>query len=421
MNYKKSLLKDGITFHKITTNKFKTNLFSIFITTPLTRENVTKNALISTVLRRGTQNYQTQDIIAKELENMYGASFDCGIDKNGDNQILKFYIESLNDDFLPESDNLSEQSLRLLADLVFNPLVENGGFKKEYVDGEKNTLKQIIEGKIDNKSKYALDRCFEEMYKDEPFGLYKYGYVEDLENINEVDLYNYYKELISECKIDVFVSGFNIDSLNENEILNINGFAGRKANYVPILNQIIETKIENPKIIDEKMDVTQGKLMIGLDVMNVVDDETYAASMYNIILGGGANSKLFQNVREKASLAYSAGSSYIKSKNNIIVRCGIEVKNYQKTVDIIKVQLQQMLNGEFSEQDLESAKQLIISSLKGINDSQDGEINYCFAQELSNKFVSIEENIEKNQNVTKSQILEIAKRVQINTIYFLGN
>lgn len=420
MNYNKSVIKEGITFHKINTSKFKTNLFAIFITTPLSRATVTKNALISAVLRRGTKNLSTQDLIAKELENMYGASFDCGVEKNGDNHILKFYIESLNDDFLPESENLAEKSLRLLTDIVFNPFTENGGFKKEFVDGEKGTLKQIIESKIDNKNKYAFDRCFEEMYKNKPYGLYKFGYVEDLEKINEADLYEYYKELISNCKIDVFASGFNIENLKENEIFaNLNE---RKAKYIPTQNQIINDKINNPNVVTEKMDVTQGKLMIGLDLLNIKEDESYTSSVYNVILGGGANSKLFQNVREKASLAYTAGSSYIRNKNNIVIRCGIEIKNYEKAVQIIKDQLNQMLNGDFSDYDIESAKQLIFATLKGIPETQDGEVIYYFSQELSGKLISLEENIEKIKNVTKNQILDIAKKVQLNTIYFLtGN
>ena len=420
MNYNKSVIKEGITFHKINTSKFKTNLFAIFITTPLSRATVTKNALISAVLRRGTKNLSTQDLIAKELENMYGASFDCGVEKNGDNHILKFYIESLNDDFLPESENLAEKSLRLLTDIVFNPFTENGGFKKEFVDGEKGTLKQIIESKIDNKNKYAFDRCFEEMYKNKPYGLYKFGYVEDLEKINEADLYEYYKKLISNCKIDVFASGFNIENLKENEIFaNLNE---RKAKYIPTQNQIINDKINNPNVVTEKIDVTQGKLMIGLDLLNIKDDESYTSSVYNVILGGGANSKLFQNVREKASLAYTAGSSYIRNKNNIVIRCGIEIKNYEKAVQIIKDQLNQMLNGDFSDYDIESAKQLIFATLKGIPETQDGEVIYYFSQELSGKLISLEENIEKIKNVTKDQILDIAKKVQINTIYFLtGN
>lgn len=420
MNYNKIKIKDGVTFHKINTNKFKTNLFSIFLTTPLTRANVTKNALISAVLRRGSKNMPTQDIIAKNLENMYGATFDCGVEKSGDNHVLKFYIESINDEFLPSQDNIAQKSLQLLCDIVFNPYIEDGKFKREYVEGEKNTLKQIIESKIDNKTKYALDRCIEEIYKDEPYGLYKFGYVEDLSNINEQDLFDYYKELISTCKIDVFVSGFNMDNLHEDEILaNLNP---RSPYYLPASAKSINSQVNEPKAVTEKMDVTQGKLMIGLDLLNMNEDETYMASVYNVILGGGANSKLFQNVREKASLAYTTGSSYLKAKSGIIIRAGIDIKNYEKAIEIIKEQLNQMLKGEFGDEDIESAKKLIYASIKSIPDTQDGEVMYYFAQELSNKFVSLEEYLQKVKAVTKEQILDIAKRIQMNTIYFLtGN
>jgi len=417
MKYSKSTIKNGVTFHKIETNKFKTNLFAIFLTTPISKANVTKNALISAVLRRGTNTIQTQSEISKKLESMYGASFDCGIEKNGDNQILKFYIESINDEFLPQKENLSKESLQLLYDIVFNPYTENGGFKKEYVEGEKNTLKQVIDGKIDNKTKYALDRCIEEMFKNEAFGLYKFGYTDDLEKLNEKELYEDYKKLISECKIDIFVSGFNIDKLNENEIFsNLNE---RAPQYIPIKIQSENKQINEPKVITEKMNITQGKLMIGLNINDLNENEQYIASMYNVILGGGANSKLFQNVREKASLAYTAGSGYLKAKSVIIIRCGIEVKNYEKAVNIIKEQLNQMVNGEFSEEEIKSGKQLINASIKSIPDTQDGELMYYFSQELFNEFVSIDDYIKNISKVNKKEIVDIAKKIKINTIYFL--
>ena len=203
MNYKKENLKQGITFHKINTNKFKTNLFAIFLTTKLDRETITKNALLAAVLRRGTKKLNTQEEISKSLENMYGANFDCGVEKTGDNQVIKFYLESINNEFLPSQENLSKECLEILLDIVFNPFLEDNKFKQEYVDGEKENLKQIIQGKIDNKARYAYDRCIEEMYKNEPYGLYKYGYIEDLENINSQNLYEYYLELIKTVKIDI--------------------------------------------------------------------------------------------------------------------------------------------------------------------------------------------------------------------------
>ena len=164
MEYKQTEIKKGIKLHTIKTDKFKTNLIAIMLTTKLNRENVTKNALIPTVLKRGTKNLKTQEEINKKLEEMYGASLDCGLDKTGDNQVLKFYIETVNDEFLPqEAENMLKTSLEEIFEFVFNPYLENNCFKKEYVEQEKENLKQIIEGKIDNKARYALDRCIEEM------------------------------------------------------------------------------------------------------------------------------------------------------------------------------------------------------------------------------------------------------------------
>ena len=146
MEYKKIELKKGINFHIIKTDRFKTNLLAIFLTTKLDRRTVTKNALIPSVLRRGSKNMMTQEQISKELEEMYGAGFDCGVDKTGDNQVLKFYIETINDNYLPQkNENMLKTSLDKLLEIVFNPLTENNSFIKEYVEQEKNNLKNIIE------------------------------------------------------------------------------------------------------------------------------------------------------------------------------------------------------------------------------------------------------------------------------------
>ena len=221
MRYNKQNIKEGITVHEIDTDKFKTNLIAIFLSTNLTRENVTKDALLSSVLRRGCDKYKTQEEISKELEEMYGADFNCGLDKIGDNHVIKLYLECINDKFLPqENDNMLKKSIEMLTEIAFNPLIENEGFKEEYINQEKENIKQVIEAKKDNKAKYALFRCMEEMYKDEPAGLYRFGYVEDLEKIDSKNLYEYYKNLVSECKIDIFVSG-NLENKDIKDIIQI--------------------------------------------------------------------------------------------------------------------------------------------------------------------------------------------------------
>lgn len=422
MEYKVKEIKNGIKVHVLKTDKFKTNLFAIFLSKKLERQNVTKNALISMMLRRGSKLLTSQEEISKKMEELYGASFDCGLDKTGDNQVLKFYIESINDKFLPEhKENILETVLNNLLEIVFNPYIEKEGFKKEYLEQEKNNIKQKIEGKKDNKARYAIERTIEEMYKNKPYGLYKFGYIEDLENIDEKNLYKYYKELINSCKIDIFLSGDlenNVEKIIE-ENQNIKNLQERTADFVmPNIEEII---VKNENTITESLDVTQGKLVIGLNVNIKNDEEKYIALLYNSIFGGSANSKLFQNVREKANLAYVASSNYYRFKNIILINSGIEISNYEKALKLIKEQLEEMKQGKFTEEEIENNKKGIIAAIKTISDEQDTAITYYFGQELGGSNVSEEEYIRKIEKIKKEDIVDIANKVLINTIYFLKN
>ena len=422
-------MKQGIKLHTINTNKFKTNLIAMFLSIPLTRENVTKNSLLVSVLRRGCEQFKTQEEISKKLEEMYGAEFNCGLDKLGKNHVLKFYIESINDEFLPQNgENMLKQSIEILSEIVFNPLTQNGEFNEEYINQEKENVKQIIEAKKDNKARYALFRCVEEMYEDKPQGLYKYGYVEDLENINAQNLYEYYLNLIDTCKIDIFVSG-KLENIDVENIIeddeNLSKLKDREPEY-NINKPEPKNKIEQANKVEEKLDVTQGKLVIGYDVEASKEDIEnkkfrYIGMLYSAILGGTATSKLFQNVREKASLAYTASSSFSYYTGNIFVNAGIEIENFEKATDIIKEQIEAMKQGDFTEEDLQNAKKVIVSNIAGISDEQDTEIIYFLGQELSGNNVSLEQYAEFVQDVNKNEIEDFAKKVIINTIYFLRN
>lgn len=426
MSYSIEEIKQGIKLHCIDTNKFKTNLMAVFITLPLNRERITFDTVIPAVLKRGTKKLKTQEEISKKLENMYGASFDCGIEKIGDNHVIKFYLESLNDNFVPEDSkqNVSRESIDLLLDIILDPLTENNKFKDEYVEAEKNNIKLLIESKIDNKDQYALNRCIEEMYKDKPYGLYKFGYTEDLDKINSQNLYDYYNELINTSKIDIFVSGELkkediVDIVKNNE--NIKKLKEREANYIVNNEQTESKEAVQEKEVEDKMDIAQGKLVIGLDVELTDYNSKFPVSLYNVILGESATSKLFQNVREKASLAYSARSNYVRQKNNIYIRCGIEIENYDKALKIIKEQLEDMKNGEFTEEDLVNSKKYMISGIQAAQDEQDSEITYYIGQELSGMLTTFEEYETKINEVKLEDVKNVGSKVKINTIYFLRN
>jgi predicted Zn-dependent peptidase len=420
---KKINIKEGIDLHIIKTNKFKTNLLSIFLSTPLTKETVTQNALIPAVLRRGSKNITTQEQISIALEEMYGATFDCGIDKVGDNQVLKFYLETINNEFLPQKEDNLKQAIEILLEIIFNPQVSNGNFNKEYVDNEKKNLKQVIDGRKDSKASYALERCIEEMYPNAPYSLYKYGMTSELDKINSQNLYEQYVNLIKNCKIDIFISG-NIEENIKDEIMeneNIKKLEARKPIFIINNKEARKKEQKEEQVVNESSEVSQGKLILGLDILNENDKDKFTALVYNAILGGTPTSKMFQNVREKNSLAYTASSSFIRQKANIFIKCGIDIENYEKALKIIKEQLEDMMNGEFTDKNIEEAKNNIISTIKFIPDEQDTELMYYFSQELSGYEMGFEEYVEKVKEIKKEDIIELAKRIQINTIYFLKN
>lgn len=392
--------------HEIKTKGFKTNLYSIFVTVPMKEETVTINSLLPAVLRRGSKNYPSQLEIGKKLEEMYGASFNCGVDKMGDYQVLKFYMEILSDEFIPEK----QEPVEFLKEIVFNPLLEDGHFKKEYVNQEKENLKKIIESRQDNKAKYALDRCIEEMFEGESFGIYKFGKVEDLDSINEENLYEQYEKLLKEARIDCYACGGNLDNIEKKETPNEENCNKNDEACIS------ESHTIKNKEIKETFDVSQGKLIIGLVTP---DKDKSTISVYNTILGGGANSKLFQNVREKAGLAYSASSSYIRRKNTIFIKTGIETANYDKAVEIIKKQIEEMKNGNITDDEFDSAKELILSSLRLITESQEDLIAYYFDRSMYGENLKLDEYMKQIESVTKQQVIDVAKDVKLDTIYFM--
>ncbi len=426
MEYIKEKIKDGVNLHLIINDNFKTDYAVIFLSVPLEKEFVTQNALIPAILKSGSKQYSNYKKITEELEMMYGASFDCGIDKNGDNLILKFYIESINDKYLPNKNDNILKSIKILLDIVCNPLVENNVFKESYIEIEKKNLELLINAQKDDKNLYALEKCINIMYKNSGYGLSKYGKIEGLEKINSQNLYEQYLNLIDNSKIDIFVSG-NIEKekiINEiqtNELIKELKPRQEKINTNHFKKEIKE-KIEKPEENIEEMNISQGKLVIGLDILpNDFEDFRFIAIIYNAIFGNGVNSKLFQIVREKESLAYTAKSEYVSQKNNIFISCGIECEKYEKTVELIKILLEDMKKGNFTEEDIDKAKEYIDAGITAIKAEQDTQIIFLFGQELSKLPLTVEEYKEKIKAVTKDEIIKFANLIQINTIYFLRN
>lgn len=403
--------------NKIKSKKFVTNAIAIYLTTKLDKETITMNALIPEILKRGTENYKTQLDISKKLEDMYGAVFNFSREKVGNFFVMKFYISTLENRYLPEDKNLAQEGINLLSDIVFNPLKEDGAFNAKYVEQEKENRKKEIESRKDDKDAYAYSRALEELMEDDTYGSFIYGDIEHLEKIDNKNLYEYYQKLLRECKIDVFVDGFDVDEITLPEIMKEYGNPEFKQLSDEVKNKLLN-EVQEPKKVIDKLDVTQGKIDIGL---RVSDEDKYAILVYNQILGGDANSKLFQNVREKNGLAYTVRSTYSKYNNFIMIRTGIQLENFDKCLKVIEEQLADLQNGKITEKEITDAKECIYAALREVDESQLATINFEFSRLTLADGDSIEEKEKKIKAVTIDDVIRVAKGVSVNLVYYLTN
>lgn len=412
---------NGINLHVIETDKYKTNTIVLHIRAPLTKDAVTKRALLPYVLQSGTERLMSRQEIRSYLDDLYGATLSVDVSKKGENQILSFRMDIANEKYLKDKTPLLEEAIKLLAEIVLKPVTENGVFQKTIVDHEKRNLKQRIESIFDDKLRYANMRITEEMYKDEPYGINVWGYKEEIDTTTPQELYQQYKEILTNDFFDLYVVG-DVNSDEIKKIIEAN-FSLPTATRQFINNQqkLTKTKaIEKENIVFEEQDIKQGKLHIGFRTNTTFDSEEYfAMQMFNGLFGGFSHSKLFINVREKASLAYYAASRYESHKGLLMVMSGIEFKNYQQAVTIIKDQLNSMQNGDFSDSEIEQTKAVLKNQVLETADAAKGYVELLYHNAISIKTRSVEDWLSGIDNVTKEDIINVGENVQLDTIYFL--
>lgn len=413
---KKIHIAEGVSLNFIDDKKYKTVSVSMFLSRKLSRSEVTKNSLLSSVLAQGTQNLPTAKDIDRYLKSLYGAAYSVSVQKKGDVQSIAFEFSSLNEKYSEKG--IIKKCFDMMFEFIFNPLTENGGFLKKYVDTEKANLETDIRALINDKREYADFRCVEEMCAGESAAIREIGYIEDLKEINEKNLYEHYKKIITSSPIDIFVVG-DVD-IDETVAYLKNAFDGVKLDISPVKIEIDKKNAGEIKYVDESLDVTQGKLSIGLRTgISPLDKDYWALVVGNSVFGSGAHSKLFNNVREKLSLAYYAYSRISRYNSIMLIGSGIEFENFKKAKKEIFFQLESVKKGDFIENDLFVAKQFIINRYKSYSDSPALLKDYYFGNILLGYDVSVDEAIKKVEEVTTEDIIYAFCKISTDTVYFL--
>ncbi len=409
---------NGIDIYRINADKFKTSSIHFFFMDNLTRENVTKNALLPAVLRRGCKAYPTFKDITVQLEKLYGATFDCGVAKKGEWHIIQFHTEFLSQQYIPDGEDSFAAAFDMLYSIIARPAFENGRFNESYLVQEKDKLRMLIESRVNDKMQYSIERCLEEVCRNEPYGICEYGFVEDLEAINSEEMTNHYTNVSEKLPLRVYLAG-SINDRQVDMVVECLSKMSRK-DIKPIYSGFSKKQETDVKQVTETMNITQGKLCLGFRTNIAPDSDDFKALMvYSGILGGGIHSKLFQNVREKASLAYYAFSRLEKFKGLMVISSGVEFNKKDKALEIILKQLDEIKSGIITEQELEATVKNMETGIKSLGDNQMSIVDFYLSQTVSGTNDNFNDIIEKVNSVTIGEIVRVASEITLDTVYFL--
>jgi len=407
----------GYKLHVVKTDKYKTNSIVWRMKAPLEKEDVTKRALLPQVLQSSSAKHPTTTALRSYLDDLYGAVFYVDLSKKGEYHVMSFVIEIANEKFLSDQSPLLKKGFEFLSEILTKPNVSGNQFDIDTVEKEKRSLKQRIQSVYDDKMRYSNVRLIEEMCKGEPYALQVNGHADEVDSISPADLYEYYQKAFAEDELDLYVVGDVDEETVKETAKSLLQFNERSPKRLVTREAVNKTEVNE---VIEKQDVKQGKLNIGYRT-NIVygDNDYFALQVFNGIFGGFSHSKLFINVREKASLAYYAASRLESHKGLMMVMSGIDNKNYEQAVSIIREQMEAMKNGDFTEDELIQTKAVIQNQILETLDTARGLIELLYHNVVANTDIKLNDWMTNMQNAAKEEIVAVAEKIKLDTIYFL--
>ncbi len=415
-DFEKASVGPGVDLYVHPTKKFKTITIKAYVHQPL-GPRATSLALLPFVLRRGCRRFQTQKKIVLFLEDLYGASMTADVLKLGERQILFFRMEIVNDRYAPKRIHALRKSLEFLGLLLTRPVLEKGAFRADCVRQEKDNLARLVESLVNDRMAYSIERCIAEMCRGEPYERYEYGRAEEIPGITPKGLTREHARVLETAPIDLFIVG-DVSMRAAAEIAErAFRIRGRRPESPP---PAVVRPSNGRREIVETLDVEQGKLVLGARTgITWGDDAVFPLVFYNGLLGAFPHSKLFVNVREREGLAYSASSSLEYSKGLLFVTAGIDSAKYADCIRVIDEQMADLGAGRFSDQDFEKTRQTIADRIRSREDNAGAKIGSFAEMVLHGRPMTPVELIGRLDRVTREDVVRVAPRVKIDTVFFL--
>lgn len=400
------------------TTKFKTTTITLKFMAPLDSDTMTARSILSKILVRATKQWPSDKDFNRHLSHLYGAYVNSFVSKFKDKHVITISLELVNERYLKDQTPLFEKGLEMLKEMIYNPLISDNQFDETFVAQEKSLLSKKLNAMIDNKSQISFLNLLKYMLGEQPYRHLATGQVEYIADITPENLYHTYQSMLQNDYCAVYVVG-NVDEQQVKSQIqtyfNINPFSFELSQPNPI-GQDHNT----PQVIIETDDVDQAKLNMGFTLpAKYGDSEYFAMIVFNVMFGGDPSSVLFNEVREKQSLAYSIHSQIDAKNGFLFVLSGVSTDKYEIAKETIVSEFEKFQQGDFEEEKLALAKKVILSQRQESYDRAKSIIEIMNNNILLDEPMSEENYISGIQNVNKSDIQQLAQQTTLDTIYIL--
>ncbi|MBE6672452.1 MAG: insulinase family protein [Ruminococcaceae bacterium] len=411
-------LYPGITLNVLDDSRFKTNYISLSFLCDMTKENAAVSHLLPMVLGRGSERYPNLGAINRALEMIWDGTLDSGTGRMGETRVIGFSACYPDDRFIPGSESIEDKTLDIFFDILFFPKSERGVFLTEYTESEKEKLIQRIATQTNAKGKYADTRLRETLCQNEPYGLPSAGSIEQVQSVTPEELYDFYRQMLRSFPLEIIYIGrtpFEVISQKLKARLALLDHPKMPLSGTTVIRSAAEIRR-----VEEALPGKQGHLRLGFRTDCTLQEEHFAAfAMMNEILGGCPVSLLFTNVREKQSLCYYCHSAPNSLKGLLTIGAGIRDENRDTAEEAILAQVAAMQAGNFDQAQIDAALYSIESALRGITDSRGTVESFLLRRLLAGADISIEHYLAALQKVTKEDIVAAARRLTLDTVYYL--
>lgn len=410
-------IADGVYFSSITDKRYKKNLISVAFSTQLSEDTATENVIVPVLLTKCNSKLPTYKAFNNKMSRLYASGIGGTAGRQYDLQTISFGAYYLDDIYALSGEKMTGIMTDILIDCLTSPVTENGVFSEKFVELEKKTVIDNIETAINDKRSYAIERAMKTICKGEPASVCSYGTVEKAKLITPDSAYKAYRRMLEAMPCEIICTGCSdFDGVAEKFAAAFEKAGRHNIENTTIALSPVKTQTEE---VTERLTVNQSKLVLGFKSHS---DDDAALVLLQKIFGGTTSSKLFRNVREKMSLCYYCSAARNDLKGIMLVNSGVENENIEKTKEAVIDQLEEIKNGNFTNEDINFAEMAIKNDFKSVADSAGNVSNWYFDCIRKNDIVTPEEKLGRYLGVSKERIIAAAKSMVLDSVYVLtGN